>query len=135
MKRNKLVLLVLSISLACFVIVTALISRRIISPEMLSVKSFSILIPLVTGIVVSTIFIGGYFYFARSGKIKDKYKTLPIYGIAVMLEAAGDMISERYALILMILSGLILAIAITIDIRQKVGLYLLFKKNETKEPL
>lgn len=129
MKRNKLILIVLTISLSFFSIIIALLSTKIIEPELLSSKLFSVVIPLVTGVMVSAIFIIGYFYLVRSGNLKEKYKTLPIYGIAVILEAFGDMLSEKYAFIFMILSTLLLIIAVTIDIRQKIGIYLLFKNK------
>ena len=42
----------------------------------------------------------GYFYLIRSGKLQEKYKTLPVYGIAVILEAIGEVFSENMHLFL-----------------------------------
>jgi hypothetical protein len=133
MKRNKIILSVMAISLVFFLLIIVLVSTKIIAPELLLTRSFFAAIPIVTGAVVGAIFIFGYFYFVRSGKLQEKYKTLPVYGIAVILEAFGDMLNGKYAFIFMIVSTLLLVIAVTVDVRQKVGLYLFFKNNnETK---
>lgn len=133
MKRNKVILIVLTTSLVFFLIVIALLSMRVITQELLTSKLFSVVIPLVTGVVVGVTIIVGYFYLIRSGKLQEKYKTLPVYGIAVILEAIGEVFSEKYAFIFMILSTLLLVLAIAVDIRKKIGIYLLFKnRHETK---
>ena len=133
MKRNKVILIVLTTSLVFFLIVIALLSMRVITQELLTSKLFSVVIPLVTGVVVGVTIIVGYFYLIRSGKLQEKYKTLPVYGIAVILEAIGEVFSEKYAFIFMILSTLLLVLAIAVDIRKKIGIYLLFKNRHEKK--
>ena len=49
MKRNKVILIVLTTSLVFFLIVIALLSMRVITQELLTSKLFSVVIPLVTG--------------------------------------------------------------------------------------
>lgn len=81
------------------------------------------------GSVVGIFLIVSYFILSKK---KPEYQTFPIYGASAIFEGWSEVGNELYGGILTLVSTIVLLLAISIDVKKKTGLYLLFRKMKEK---
>ncbi len=89
-------------------------------------------IPFIVGCFVFLIINFAMILLYTTGRWKPEYRTYPIYAISALLEGSGEMMKTPYHGIFVSLGFLMIAIALTIDIRKKIGLYHLFFGKDVK---
>ncbi len=126
-KVTKIIIIAsLILSLTLFGIIFLFWDSGIIDIEYFN-KEFFNLFPAIIGTIVGLLLIVGSIYLIKK-KGKIEYKTFPIYGLSIITEGIGASLEGVYEISLEVLGFFLLLTAITIDIKQKIGLYQFFKK-------
>jgi hypothetical protein len=83
------------------------------------------LLPVVICFVGLSLVIG-ILFLHKTGRWKPEHKTYPIYAISILFEGIGEIMEGSYQLIFVSSGFLMIIIALSIDIRKKIGLYHFF---------